>query len=80
MTPATITRTHVVLPDHDIKFPFEAVGSRGGPTGRFIMEVPRFAADGSVAGERHVECVGYVGLRKRAEGYAAHAEKLEDWK
>lgn len=75
---AEIKQHHVVL--GDLRFPYEPVERRAGPTGRFLMRVPRFAADGTVAGDAIVPCVGYIGLRRRAEGFAAHADKLKEWR
>lgn len=75
----TITRTHVVL-SGGVKFPYEPVDGLSGPTGRFTMEVPRLDVEGQPCGSTIVPCVGYVGLRNRAEGFAPHADKLGEWR
>lgn len=76
---ARVTNTHVTLPC-GVRFPYTAEPGRKGPTGIFRMVVPVFNDRGELIDRGLVRCVGYLGLRKRAAGFATHTDKLEDWR
>ena len=73
-----ITRHNVILPC-GLTFPYCAHLGRNGPTGKLAMKVPVFNDKGELTDTGFVTCVGHVGLKKRAAGYAAHAHKLKEW-